>query len=378
MNRIHNLKFSNTSILITLFFTLMFLATFNSLLPSLKIVGFSSVFLTLTLSTFILFYYFVSTKEMYRIHFNIFIPTFLFLAVMVIGIYINRSTAAFESVFQFFTVICLFMFFSLIEWNKTRIKLAKLFSLGFLFLLPLIANLGHIGAFMILPIFFILLDRKKSILNIAFLATSLYFIYLAEMRAVFILLGAALFTYMFWKVITKTKFRMTLFFTGLMTILIGFIFVYPKLIYWSKFPIIESYVYQYTGKSLMSGRNRLWDTLTDIVNQKPFLGHGTGIIPYNVADTTLSAHNLYLQTALQNGWIGLILLILIFFVIWISYFRSKLEYATRLSASFFIGILVYQSFEIVLTQNKMDTALFFWLIISVGISYSIYKKQPVT
>src|SRR5699024_10332931 len=125
---------------------------FNSLIPNLKLVGFSSVFLTLTLSTFLLLYYFVSTKEIHRIHFYIFIPTFLFLAVMVIGVYINRSTTAFESVFQFFTVICLFVFFSLIKWNKTRIKLARLFSLGFLFILPLIANIGHIGAFMILPI----------------------------------------------------------------------------------------------------------------------------------------------------------------------------------------------------------------------------------
>ena len=126
----------------------------------------------------------------------------------------------------------------------------------------------------------------------------------------------------------------------------------------------------------MSGRDRIWDNLIDVINTKPLLGHGTGVLPLDVAGISLSSHNLYIQTALQNGWIGLALLLLLFYMIWLSYFRSKDLYYTRLSASFFIGIMVYQSFEVVLTQNKMDTALVFWLIISVGISNSIYKKQP--
>jgi len=153
--------------------------------------------------------------------------------------------------------------------------------------------------------------------------------------------------------------------------LLSFIFVYPKLIYWSKFPVVSEFVYTYTGKRLLSGRDRIWEQLTELINKKPILGHGTGTIPEDVIGISLSSHNLYLQTALQNGYLGLSLLFILFFIVWKSFWHSRKEYSTRLSASFFIGILVYQSFEVVLTQNKMDTALMFWFIISIGVSNSI-------
>src|SRR5690606_34902915 len=124
-----------------------------------------------------------------------------------------------------------------------------------------------------------------------------------------------------------------------------------------------------------SGRDILWKEITEAIKQKPLLGYGTGIQPSQVVGIDISSHNLYLQTALQNGFIGLFLLLLIFFVIWMAYFKSKKEYMTRLSASFFIGILIDQSFEVALTQNKMDNALMFWLIISVGISVSLNKVK---
>lgn len=376
-HKLHQTKISTTNIVILMFFALMFLSTFNSLLPSLKMVGFLSVFSLLTIATFLFIYFIFTKEEIHKVHLNISIPFFMLLLTMFIGTYINRSTESFQYIFQFATIISFFMFSSLIKWDAHKIRLAKRLSIIFLVTLPFITNISLIGAYMILPIFFVLLHKRKSIINFVFLAASIYLIYLAGMRAVFILLAASVFTYIFWKLISKTKLRMSMFFISLMSILISFVFIYPKLIYWSKFPIIEGYVYQYTGKSLMSGRNRLWDDLTYIINTKPFLGHGTGVLPADVMPTFLSSHNLYLQTALQNGWIGLSLLLVLFFVIWLGYFRSKNLYSTRLSASFFVGILVYQSFEVVLTQNKMDTAFIFWLIISVGISNSIYKKQPI-
>lgn len=362
------------NLIILFLFIMMFFSTFNGASPNLKVIGFISLFITLLSTLFLTLYHFSTKGEIYKTHLKIIVPALTMFLIMLVGLYNNYTSDAFIVIFQFVTLISFFIFSSLIRWDNHKFKLAQNLSIIFIVFLPIFADTDFIGAYMILPLFFAFVVKRRSFLRFIIILSSLSLIYAAGMRAVFLLLLSAFVTYIFWSFISKSLFRYILFFGTVISGLLAIIFIYPKLIYWHKYYELEYFVRQYTGKNLMSGRNRLWETLTDIINLKPFLGHGTGISPSDVTTINLSAHNLYLQTALQNGWIGLSVLIILFFVIWLIYYKSKRQRSTRLSASFFIGILVYQSFEVVLTQNKTDTALLFWLIISIGVSNSIFNK----
>jgi O-antigen ligase len=98
-----------------------------------------------------------------------------------------------------------------------------------------------------------------------------------------------------------------------------------------------------------------------------------------------SIHNLYLQTWYQTGMIGLILLIL---TLW-----QKYKYLTsvggaagepaagepaQLAATYLLGILVIQTFEVDLTQNNFAAALGMWLIITFsGTAVGQTRALPV-
>src|SRR5690606_25982864 len=161
-------------------------------------------------------------------------------------------------------------------------------------------------------------------------------------------------TLFFWKTITKNIKLFKAYFMTAIAAIISFVFLYPNLIYWSKFIYLNDWSIRYTGQRLMSGREILWQNLTQYIVDHPFLGLGTGILPSDILNTTLSSHNSFLHIALQNGFIALFLFFLILYTIWKSYFHTKDNRLTMLSAAFMIGILAYSSFEVVLTQNKMD------------------------
>jgi len=376
MNRVISPKRQdNKTIIIMILLVLILFSTFNSVSNILKPVGFISLSLLLTITLYLLLFHFSISKKLLKTHLVILVSSTIMLFIMLIGLYNNPSLSGIKAIYQFVSVIGLLVFFSLIKWNAHKNKLMYKFSIILIIFLPIFGDIGFIGAYMVLPIFFVLLQRKKTVVNAVLIIICLYLIYLAGMRAVFLLLFVSAITYFIWNFISKTKLRFITYFLSLTTGLLSFVFIYPNLINWSKYPEADAFIYAYTGKHIMSGRNRIWGPLIDKINEKPFLGHGTGIIPYDVLGIQISSHNLYLQTALQNGLIGLIILFILFLIIWLIYFRTKNIYSTKLSASFFTGILVYQSFEVVLTQNKMDTAVIFWIIIAIGISNSIYKDR---
>ncbi|GKV64674.1 hypothetical protein NCCP2331_08270 [Sporosarcina sp. NCCP-2331] len=125
----------------------------------------------------------------------------------------------------------------------------------------------------------------------------------------------------------------------------------------------------------MSGREAIWVPLIEIINNHPFIGHGPGVTTEHVMSLDFSSHNLYLQVALQNGYIGLALLLLLFFIIWISFWKVRKDNTIKLVSSFFIAILIHQLFEVSFTQNQLTVGMLQWLIISVGFSVLLAKKR---
>lgn len=366
---------STTHFLIFTFLSLMFVASFNTTLENFETLGTMAIVIALTLSIFLLLIHYTKSKKVNRIHFSVIITSILYLSVLVIDMVNNFHTRSFITIYQFIGIVSFFMACSLITWDDKKKKIAKNIAIIFLLTLPFFGNTQFIGPYMVFVMFLLFLDQKKSLFKLLLITACLYIVYLSGMRGVYLLLASTLIIFVMWKVISKNR---VLYITTFLSIIIGniaFAFIYPNLIYWSHFYTINDFVFQYTDKRIMSGRNVIWENLIQKINEQPLLGYGTGSTTSYVSELDVSAHNLYLQTAMQNGYIGLFILLTLFFVIWLGFYRSKNEYATRLSASFFIGILVYQSFEVVLTQNKMDVSLIFWFMISVGVSHSIRKQQ---
>lgn len=127
-------------------------------------------------------------------------------------------------------------------------------------------------------------------------------------------------------------------------------------------------------KNLFSGRPEIWQSVFQAILEKPFFGHGLGVKAYNVAETNLTAHNMYLQILLEFGIIGFLVFLIVLISIWTVLQRRLDQFVAKLSACFMLGILVYNIFELTLFQNNYSIAIFQWLIMTIGISFSDEKN----
>ena len=59
-----------------------------------------------------------------------------------------------------------------------------------------------------------------------------------------------------------------------------------------------------TSKNLFSGRHEIWSAVMKSILEKPIFGYGLGVRAKEVAETDLTAHNMYLQLILEFGIIG--------------------------------------------------------------------------
>lgn len=123
---------------------------------------------------------------------------------------------------------------------------------------------------------------------------------------------------------------------------------------------------EHTGKSIMSGRADIWGRLSNLIDLRPTFGFGPNTVATDVIGRNASSHNLYINMALQTGYLGLIIFIFILFTIFMKYVYRGQNKLVRLSAAGFIAILAHQLFEITLVQNQLSIGLFQWVVIATG------------
>lgn len=132
---------------------------------------------------------------------------------------------------------------------------------------------------------------------------------------------------------------------------------------------------QYTGQNFFSGRQLFWGDLERAIMARPWFGYGAGSVAESFTGYTWSSHNLYLQTALQVGFVGLAALIFLLWVLWAQLWQGRRSKAVRLSSAYFLGILIHQVFEVSLTQNSLANGFLIWFILAVGLSHS-WRLRP--
>lgn len=392
------LKIKPSCIITFIFFSLLLIGSLNNLGST---IGFLSLLTALTVPIFIYFIFILKNNSIYITHGKLLIYTSLLLAVQTFGALNNLSSRAIEVYIQFVLLFLFMLAVSMIKWDAAKFKtVGRTTALFIIFNLILWAlqgfpsffssyfNLGGMtgsntaGAYFLYLLFFLMAARKyvsHTFFYNILIALSLLLLYFTNTRSAFIALFIGAVIYIMWSVISKTRIRYLITILSLYFGLIISVLVYPLLPHWKYYQTVELISLEYTGKSIMSGRSEIWYFTLQLIENKLWFGHGTGIQLSDLTNSKQSPHNLYLQFALENGILGLLGFFIMFTFILMVLWKSRELYIVKLSVVFIFISLIHQSFESTLTQNNLPVGALQWLIIGIGLSAHIYnKKKPLS
>ena len=127
-------------------------------------------------------------------------------------------------------------------------------------------------------------------------------------------------------------------------------------------------MFELFGKNIDSSRSYLWNESLKILSDWQYLlGMGTGKLPEVERYKSSSFHNSYLQLLMQNGLLGLMVLMMLFRKLWNLVIRTQIDDIVYFAISIFIAIIIYNCFETTLFQNKTFLGITEW--VALGICY---------
>lgn len=212
-------------------------------------------------------------------------------------------------------------------------------------------------------------NNKYKIL--AVFALSLYLVYISGSRTSLLALIVGVFILFSPNNIVKSDFYKYGLAFGLF--LISFMAVYFTMYF--DLSTYNQVVVENTGKNLQSGRHLIWPAIIDAVSNKPWLGFGSGTNLSDIFDRTYSAHNAYLQTLMQNGFIGLFLMVLVLFKIYLIIYKIKSSVYFKVSLAMFSALIMINNFEIAMFQNNLALSYPVWAVIGLSLGHYQYQKR---
>lgn len=144
---------------------------------------------------------------------------------------------------------------------------------------------------------------------------------------------------------------------------------------------IDQWFRIHTGRPALSGREFLWPILMKSLSYSPVFGLGAGMVPGGVFNTNLSAHNLYLQVALQTGILGTVILSGILLALWhLSRPTGNASSITseRVAVSMLAVIMIHNCFEVVLLQNALVVGTSAWMLLGLSLGNISQLRSRVT
>ncbi|SFW97223.1 O-antigen ligase family protein [Staphylococcus hominis] len=318
--------------------------------------------------------------------------TVIYIIVSMVSSQNGLGNRGITNTFEFVACIGVYLYFSNSEWNNKVILLIYRISIVFVlfhFLVWIAKGFGRefssiypnsniLGPFMFIAIYFILLrifTTKKRLIPYIFLLIALVILLASDTRSVLLSMFIGAIIYFIWNTIVKNK-GLSIFLFILIIVSFGsIVFVYPKLPNWSQYGKLEAWMLEHTGKSIMSGRADIWGRLNNLIDLRPIFGFGPNTVATDVIGRDASSHNLYINMALQIGYLGLLIFILILFTIFMSYISKGSNRLVKLSVAAFIAILAHQLFEITLVQNQLSIGLLQWLVIATGVGVTTSKSN---
>jgi O-antigen ligase len=144
--------------------------------------------------------------------------------------------------------------------------------------------------------------------------------------------------------------------------------IYPQLLNTSlgiKLELISRTVFH---KNFFSGRQEIWKNIEELIIRSPYIGYGLAATPSAFYTTDYSCHSLWLQTALQSGIPGILLLLGLYInAIFRSYHQENRTW--YLIASFGAAYIIHESFEVSLTQNNFCLGISVWFFLGLAIAF---------
>lgn len=221
--------------------------------------------------------------------------------------------------------------------------------------------------------FFALIYFKKNFIIIILSFT--IFIAIGERTSAITLIFIYL-MYYFLKLLKKKKNIFYLFYWVCIFLFISL----PRLYVWLSTQSFASELnnlsFSLFGERFFSGRNFIWSYAFNALEGHAVFGLG---ISNNVVNdlTYQSVHNLYIFLMLQGGYFLIGVFALFMFSIWKQFYNYLDNSKIRLSAAFFLGILLYINFELLLLVNNFVVSMYLWLIIGVGLMIINYQSLNI-
>jgi O-antigen ligase len=236
------------------------------------------------------------------------------------------------------------------------------------------SHFNGLGFFVFLAVFFpwaswLAADnRAKRLLHFTFLAIGIVIIAASGSRASWLALLCASSTFVLLKWMNRNRWGYHIYYLLIVIAVFVVTLLYANLPFHGYIYEAEEFVIQLTGKRLLSGRELIWPTLLDAIAAAPWTGYGPQAGAQALTGTNFSAHNLYLQVALQVGVPGLLSLVCLMWSIWRYLGQGCADPVVRLAASYLVGVIVHQTFELSITQNNLHVGILAWLIWAIGLS----------
>lgn len=130
-----------------------------------------------------------------------------------------------------------------------------------------------------------------------------------------------------------------------------------------------------TGKNLQSGRHLIWPAVMEQLMKTPWFGLGSGASLSDIVDRSLSSHNAFLQTLMQNGFVGLVLMVLVIFSVYFSIFKISSQRYFKLALASFSVLLIIQSFEVTIFQNNLALSYPVWVVVGLLLGSNTFEKR---
>ncbi|VEF49632.1 Lipid A core - O-antigen ligase and related enzymes [Bacillus freudenreichii] len=318
----------------------------------------------------------------------------LFVLVNIVMHIIKGNLSNSEAIFHMLLYLTFFIAMALIQWKPEHFIIFAHVSM-FLVILIIIhwvfldlpnnrftsyfTNPNVSGIFFSCLLFFLVAGFMfgRVVTKIYFfigITAALILIYVSTARAVLLLLMVALGARIILS-ISRKLFSFLFYFVMAANLL--FFLIYSLMAKSNYAQSLNAWSIERFKKNFFSGRQEIWEPSITHGLKSPFWGHKIGILPKDFMDGThyVHTHNQYLQIFLESGLVGLACFFALLYGIWKVYLRGLDSKIVRLSACFFLGLLVYQSVEISFFFNMEAIGLLHWMILALGISAVINKSE---
>jgi len=144
---------------------------------------------------------------------------------------------------------------------------------------------------------------------------------------------------------------------------------------------LEIYSQSVFSRRLLTGREDLWGLALARFQESPWIGYGAQAqLSQFDQDIALSAHNLYLQTLIQNGIPGLVFLLCVFLALAIHFYRCRPATEAIVGYAFMLAVMLHQMTSVSLTQSTFATGVIAWSIMGLagGMAASSVRRSLTT